>query len=128
MGKHGVGKMNTNGLMLLEFCTRFQLIITGTIFQLMNHLKTTWTHARSRHWHQLDHILANSKARVFVKVPIASLTAGCFTGHRLLICNSKILAVKKEGNLKPPKTFDTTMTKESKETLQRFFQEKTTQC
>ena len=65
MGKHVVGKMNTNGLMLLEFCTRFQLIITGTIFQLKNHLKITWMHARSRHWHQLDLILVNSKAMVF---------------------------------------------------------------
>ena len=25
IGKHGVGKMNSNGLILLEFCTRFQL-------------------------------------------------------------------------------------------------------
>ena len=124
MGKHGVGKMNTNGLMLLEFCTRFQLVITGTIFQLKNHLKTTWMHARSRHWHQLDHILVNSKARVFVKITKASLTADCFTDHRLLICKCKISAVKKKGNSKPPKKFDTTMTKERKETLKRFFREK----
>ena len=109
MGKHGVGKMNTNGPMLLEF-------ITGTIFQLNNHLKTTWTHARSRHWRQLDHILVNSKARVFVKITKASLTADCFTDHRLLICKCKISAVKKKGNSKPPKEFDTTMTKERKET------------
>ena len=120
MGKHGVGKMNTNGLMLLEFCTRFQLIITGIIFQLKNHLKTTWMHARSRHWHQL----VNSKARVFVKITKASLTADCFTDHRLLICKCKISAVKKKGNSKPPKKFDTTMTKERKETLKRFFREK----
>ena len=124
MGKHGVGKMNTNELMLLEFCTRFQLIITGTVFQLKNHLKTTWMHMRSRHWHQLDHILANSKARVFVKITKASLTADCFTDHRLLMCKCKISAVKKKGNLKPPKKLDTTMTKERKEILQRFFQEK----
>ena len=68
MLKHGVGKMNTSGLILLEFCTRFQLIITGTIFQLKNHVKTTWMHPRSRHWHQLDHTLVYSKARVFVKI------------------------------------------------------------
>ena len=34
IGKHGVGKMNSNGIMLLEFCTRFQLPITGIMFQL----------------------------------------------------------------------------------------------
>ena len=41
IGKHGVGKTNSNGLMLLEFCTRFQLSIMGTMFQLKNHLKNT---------------------------------------------------------------------------------------
>ena len=41
MGKHGVGKMNTNGLMLLEFCTRFNLTVMGSMFQLKNHLKST---------------------------------------------------------------------------------------
>jgi len=35
-----------------------------------------------------------------------------------------MLAVKKKGNSRLPKTFFTTMTKERKETLQRFFQEK----
>jgi len=33
IGKHGVGNMNSNGLMLFEFCTRFQFIIMGTMFQ-----------------------------------------------------------------------------------------------
>ena len=75
---------------------------------------------RSRHWHQLDHILVNGKARVTK----ASLTADCFTDHRLLICKCKISPEKKKGNSKPPKKFDTTMIKERKETLQRFFQEK----
>ena len=35
-----------------------------------------------------------------------------------------MLAVKKKGNLKLSKKFVTTMTKEGKESLQRFFQEK----
>ena len=32
IGKHGVGEMNCNSVMLLEFCTRFQLSIMGTMF------------------------------------------------------------------------------------------------
>ena len=49
IGKHGVGKMNSNGLILLEFCTRFQLSFMGTMFQLKHSLKNTWQHLRSKH-------------------------------------------------------------------------------
>ena len=34
IGKHGVENMNSNRIMLLEFCTRFQLSVIGTMFQL----------------------------------------------------------------------------------------------
>lgn len=49
VGKHGEGKTNANGLMLLEFCTRFQLSIMSTMFRLKNHFKNTWQHMRSKH-------------------------------------------------------------------------------
>lgn len=77
IGKHGVGKMNSNGLMLLEFCTRFQLSIMGTMFQLKDSLKNTWQHLRSKHWHQLDLVLSNqaSKQHITATRQIASLTA-----------------------------------------------------
>ena len=61
IGKHGMGKMNANGIMLLEFFSRFQLCIMGTIFQLKNRLKSTWQHSRAKHWHQLDHMMANKE-------------------------------------------------------------------
>ena len=41
IGKRGVGKTNFNSLMLLEFCTRFQLSLMGTMFQLKDSLKNT---------------------------------------------------------------------------------------
>ena len=82
IGNHGTGKMNSNGLMLLEFCTRFHLSIMGTMFQLKDCLKNTWQHQRSRH--QIDHVLADRKASQFINVTKINPIADCFTDHKLL--------------------------------------------
>jgi hypothetical protein len=47
LGRHGVGKENANGTLLLEFCTEHKLVITNTVFQQANKLKTSWMHPRS---------------------------------------------------------------------------------
>ena len=57
IGKYVVENMNSNGLMLLEFCTRFELGVMGTMFQQKDYLKNTWQHLRSKHWHQLECIV-----------------------------------------------------------------------
>ena len=41
LGRHGIGKMNSNGLMLLDFCTQNSFTVMGTVYQLPNKLKTT---------------------------------------------------------------------------------------
>ena len=41
IGNHGVGNINYNELMLLEFCSRYQLSVMGTMFQMKDSLKTT---------------------------------------------------------------------------------------
>ena len=43
IGKHGIVKMNSNGLHL-SFCVEHQLCITHTLFQLPDKLKVTWMH------------------------------------------------------------------------------------
>lgn len=51
IGKHSVVNVSSNGLPLLNLCSEFDLIITNTLFQQRNQLKTTWMHPRSKHWH-----------------------------------------------------------------------------
>ena len=123
VGKHGVGKSNSNGLMLLEFCTRFQLSIMGTMFQLKNHLKNTWQHMRSKHWHQIDHVIADKQAAKFINVTKVNPTAVCFSDHKLLTCRCSVVVRKKRKGTKPPTKFDTTMNTEKKERLERFLEE-----
>ena len=128
IGKHGVGKMNSNGLMLLEFCTRLNLSIMGTMFQLKNRLKNTWQHPRSKHWHQLDHVLANSQARRFITVTKINPSADCFTDHKLLICKCCIVIKTTKKGPRPPCKPDTHLTNERKVKLESFLEEKIPDC
>ncbi|KAK2161843.1 hypothetical protein NP493_1558g00042 [Ridgeia piscesae] len=47
MGKHGIGKCNPNGELLLAQCSEFELIVTNTMFKQKDKRKTTWMHPRS---------------------------------------------------------------------------------
>ena len=44
MGKHGIGKCNSNGEHLLALCSEFELTVTNTIFKQNDERKTTWLH------------------------------------------------------------------------------------
>ena len=102
LGKHGVGRMNSNGLMLLEFCTQNSLSVMGSIFQMKNSLKVTWKHPRSNHWHQLDHVLANHLARQCIDVVKVNSSADCFTDHKLLVCKCSFSLKRKNKGKMPP--------------------------
>ena len=123
IGKHGVGNMNSNGLMLLEFCTRFEISVMGTMFQQKDSLKNTWQHLRSKHWHQLDHVLSNQAAKQHIKVTKVNQAADCFTDHKLLVAKCLFSVKPEKKGTKPPKKLDVNMNDDKKEKLEQFLNE-----
>ena len=55
LGKHGTGKINANGLLLLSKCTEYNLIITNTIFRMADKYENSWMPPRSKQWHLIDY-------------------------------------------------------------------------
>ena len=79
IGKHGVGKCNSNGLLLLQTCAEYDLLITNTVFRLQTQKKTSWMHPRSKHWQLIDYIIVRRKGRQDVRVTKAMCGAECWT-------------------------------------------------
>ena len=84
MGKHGIGKCNSNGELLLALCSEFELIVTNTMFKQKDERKTTWMHPRSRQWHMIDFIITRCRDKMDIHSTRVMLGANCWTDHQML--------------------------------------------
>ena len=84
MGKHGIGKCNSNGELLLAMCSEFELIVAYTMFKQNEERKKTWMHPRSRLWHMIDFIITRCRNKMDVHSTRAMRGANCWTDHQIL--------------------------------------------
>ena len=84
MGKHGIGKCNSNSELLLALCSEFELIVTNTMFKQKDERKTTWMHPRSKHWHMIDFIITRCRDKMDIHSTRAMRGANCWTDHQML--------------------------------------------
>ncbi|XP_062841273.1 uncharacterized protein LOC134300780 [Trichomycterus rosablanca] len=84
LGPHGVGNMNSNGLLLLSLCADNNLTITNTLFRQADKYKSTWMHPRSKQWHLIDYVICRKRDARDFRITRAMRGAECWTDHRLV--------------------------------------------
>ncbi len=85
LGRHGIGRVNANGMRLLTLCSEHNLNITNTIFQQKAKYKTSWMHPRSKHWHMIDFIIVRCNDIKDVLITRAMRSAECWTDYRMIV-------------------------------------------
>ncbi|XP_071141830.1 craniofacial development protein 2-like [Mytilus edulis] len=94
MGKHGLGTINENGELLVDFCGDNDLVIGGTLFPHKNIHKITWNSPNGRDKNQIDHLMINGKWKNSLCDVRAMRGADCGSDHHL-ICGKIRLKLRK---------------------------------
>ena len=84
IGKFGKGNKNSNGELLLNFCTQRHLCITNTYFSQPDKNYFTWMYPRSKHYHLLDYVITYKADLADILSTKAMQGAECSMDHYLV--------------------------------------------
>ena len=93
IGKFGKGMKNSNGELLLNFCTQQGLCITNTFFHQPDKNFYTWKHARTGLHHLLDYVLIKKADMAETLCTKAMRGPECSTDHYLVRCQLRMKIV-----------------------------------
>lgn len=107
IGKFGKGMKNSNGELLLNFCTQQGLCITNTLFYQPEKNFYTWKHARTGRYHLLDYTITRQSDVTDVLCTKALRGPECSTDHYLVRSQMRLIINpprrKTKGKAKPKK-------------------------
>ncbi|XP_065582594.1 uncharacterized protein LOC136041763 [Artemia franciscana] len=85
LGSKGLGEINENGTLLVDFALTNDLIIRGTIFAHKTIHKYSWSSPDGRTHNQIDHLLINRKWKSSLQDVRAFRAADVASDHALMI-------------------------------------------
>lgn len=114
LGKFGKGNCNSNGELLINFCTQHNLVLTNTYFYQPEKNFFTWMHPRSKHFHLLDYIITKFRDKNEVLNTKVMRGAECGTDHYLVRSKFRLKIVKRRRKTgpKPPKKLNVKLFKD----------------
>ena len=89
VGKHTIGNSNHRGVMLADFCTLNNLIITNTLFQKKDNRLWTWLSPNKQHKNQIDFIITRQDERHLVS-DSSCISRVDISDHRLIRAKVKL--------------------------------------
>ncbi|XP_078603943.1 uncharacterized protein LOC144877771 [Branchiostoma floridae x Branchiostoma japonicum] len=98
MGKHGVGTMNHNGELFVDFCSVNDMVIGGTLFPHKESHKVTWRSPDGSWENQIDHIAISRRWRGTLQDCRIKRSADVGSDHHLLLatCRIRLAACRKK--------------------------------
>ncbi|KAK2726760.1 hypothetical protein QYM36_007561 [Artemia franciscana] len=90
LGPHGLGQINENGALLVDFALSNNLVVGGTLFEHKNEYKYTWTSPDGSTRNQIDHFLIARRWRTIPLDVRGYRGADAQSDHMLMIAHMQI--------------------------------------